>query len=813
MTSSEELLFLEEPQAALAQVEQILKKDKAEHNLSELSREFYSVLQHTLKAEYAAALDASLTLKTLLPLSAFEDRSKEIVNGDCTRMHWLLLLLLGKSFLDLFVAINITGPAIATPHVLSNAHLSEDERRKILEILEVDGESLHRFVSNPVYLYAAKILLMDMHSSLGEKLLVSSLLAGRCARIYQTVITGRTPTLKSAAFKHYDDTTSAIRNTVRSVIPEDKQWLLAQPFVEAALIRNLYQDAAGARELLEQAQAFTGLTFSLTGKLGRRTKFQTFDLPQLTLEASSAQFTEGTAQAENLPSSVANPDDILLEKIQFKDEDGESNNKLPLRIIDQVILLAFCIDVQNNNPRHGLTSAEIMPYVERVLQNAQNWMVHSFALLQRSRLEKDRSRTRERAALQIQALVDQFYDVGEAAVAERMKFVYALDYPPLGLLKRELGMRFLELGVAASAKQLFEELEMWDEIVQCYAIMDQMHEAAEVVRERLKVESKSAHLWCILGEIVDDPLHLEKAWVLSKYRSARAKRSLGTFYLKRQEYRKAMDHYEKALAINPLYPNVWFSYGCCAMKEQLWEKASHAFSRVVQIDPEEGDAWNNLASVNIQLGKKKEAFYALKEGLKTKRQDWRVWQNLLFVAVDVGEFASAILAYNKLLTLVGAKALDIEVLRILVKVVHHNIACADGNEGYRLLRQVTDLLERCSIVGAANPDIWDVLAEFYEFEKKFEEVLACRQKQVRQIQSSNWKADANLFAKVVTAVKALADSAIAQADTKALYSTKLQLRNFAKKAEEIYGNTPTYQLLMETLSTVTESEQKQLASR
>ena len=53
----------------------------------------------------------------------------------------------------------------------------------------------------------------------------------------------------------------------------------------------------------------------------------------------------GTAQAENLPSSVANPDDILLEKIQFKDEDGESNNKLPLRIIDQVILLAFWFDL------------------------------------------------------------------------------------------------------------------------------------------------------------------------------------------------------------------------------------------------------------------------------------------------------------------------------------------------------------------------------------------------------------------------------------------------------------------------------------
>lgn len=80
----------------------------------------------------------------------------------------------------------------------------------------------------------------------------------------------------------------------------------------------------------------------------------------------------------------------------------------------------------------------------------------------------------------------------------------------------KLERRFLSLGVAASALQIFEKLEMWDEIIRCYRIMDKVKKVSErrivlpcnlfcdpikaeaIVRERLSVSS-TPELWCTLG--------------------------------------------------------------------------------------------------------------------------------------------------------------------------------------------------------------------------------------------------------------------------------------------------------------------------
>ena len=53
------------------------------------------------------------------------------------------------------------------------------------------------------------------------------------------------------------------------------------------------------------------------------------------------------------------------------------NNQGSLHPIDQAVLLALCLDVENSNPQDGLTYEEMFPYVTRVLQLAQNWMIHS----------------------------------------------------------------------------------------------------------------------------------------------------------------------------------------------------------------------------------------------------------------------------------------------------------------------------------------------------------------------------------------------------------------------------------------------------
>ena len=64
------------------------------------------------------------------------------------------------------------------------------------------------------------------------------------------------------------------------------------------------------------------------------------------------------------------------------DTNGLINRGTDLHPVDQAIILALCLDVENSNPTDGLTNEEMFPYIERVLRLAKNWMIHSTALLQ-----------------------------------------------------------------------------------------------------------------------------------------------------------------------------------------------------------------------------------------------------------------------------------------------------------------------------------------------------------------------------------------------------------------------------------------------
>ncbi len=64
---------------------------------------------------------------------------------------------------------------------------------------------------------------------------------------------------------------------------------------------------------------------------------------------------------------------------------------------------------------------------------------------------------------------------------------------------------------------------------------------------------------------------------------------------------QAAEHWELALAINPLHAYAWFSLGFCALKTGKRERAVQAFTRCVQQEPDHGDAWNNLAALHLQV--------------------------------------------------------------------------------------------------------------------------------------------------------------------------------------------------------------------
>jgi hypothetical protein len=119
--------------------------------------------------------------------------------------------------------------------------------------------------------------------------------------------------------------------------------------VEKAIIHHYYNEDRSARECFQQAQQLTGLIVQLSGAMGRRTKFQTFDTAQLFLSASSTLTDTATSTSTTTlstessssstttaPRNVPNDDEVLLPQVAFTDAREGDNALTP---IDQAIIL------------------------------------------------------------------------------------------------------------------------------------------------------------------------------------------------------------------------------------------------------------------------------------------------------------------------------------------------------------------------------------------------------------------------------------------------------------------------------------------
>jgi len=434
----------------------------------------------------------------------------------------LLLLLLGISSLRIFLQNNWTGPAIQVPDIFPNF-------KGIIDLLEEDGEHCYKYIESPQYLAFASVILIQLTDFLSSSS-SRSLWAARCAITHQRVLMGPTETLRKAAVSGYE-------KAVFSYPVESDREIASMIQLEYGILYHHYTDSFRARQHFLQAQEITGLVTQLSGAMGRRTKFQSFDLPQLVLLAKSKDPVDNSPNPAVIPETIQNPDpDAIQIESGIKFTDSVPDSEANLSVFDQCIILALCLDVKNRNPRHGLTWEEMRVYVERVLKNPNNWMVYSMGLLIRARLEFEKNSTKDKSCMQIQVLVDQHSSDLEkdTSVSVRIKYLHLLAFPPQILLKKELGQKWLSLGSAASAQKLFEQLEMWEDIVDCYIVRNLRDEAESLIRKCLETQPTS-RLWCTLGDITGKEEYYEKAWALSQGRFSRAKRQLGKLAMQNQK--------------------------------------------------------------------------------------------------------------------------------------------------------------------------------------------------------------------------------------------------------------------------------------
>uniref|UniRef100_A0A914HCM9 Uncharacterized protein n=1 Tax=Globodera rostochiensis TaxID=31243 RepID=A0A914HCM9_GLORO len=400
-----------------------------------------------------------------------------------------------------------------------------------------------------------------------------------------------------------------------------------------------YFEGSVAKNVLDEASALAGIEkMEFSGALGRRTRFQRKEVPQLFLEvqlSSEHSPDDGAQLAPNeLPKNCESGDDTLLEEIVFSDANGRTERKKLSPTQCACVLATALLERQVNASADDLSAQLAMAYVEEVTSQQSCWAVQVRALFERCSLEQQNARRVERACAQLESL-SNIQPIDGALSRFR---------PPSPVIV------LLSLGCTSDALRIFERLQLWEEAVECFQNLRQPEKAEALVRKLLERGEKPSYL-CLLGDVTDDAECYRKAIRISDDKSFRARFSLAQHLLHRKHYAETIEHYSRAVQIQPLRLLAWFNLGFAAMNCRDFRTASQAFHRCVDIDPAHFEAWNNLAASYIHLGLKHRAHKILLEALKLNWENVRVLDNLLLVSVEIGDHKQAVLALEKLLEL------------------------------------------------------------------------------------------------------------------------------------------------------------------
>lgn len=181
----------------------------------------------------------------------------------------------------------------------------------------------------------------------------------------------------------------------------------------------------------------------------------------------------------------------------------------------------------------------------------------------------------------------------------------------------------LSLGLVKTALDTYLELQLWEDVILCYTLLEMKHKAAEIIKERLEAE-ETVKMYCLLGDVTDDIKCYEKAWSMSKEKSSKAQRHWGNNLYCKAKYEEAIPHFEKSLELNSLQESVWLRLGYAALSVENWTVAANAYRNYTYLEQREFEAWNNLAKTYIKLGDKDRAFKVLTEALKCNYDNWQV---------------------------------------------------------------------------------------------------------------------------------------------------------------------------------------------
>ncbi|CAJ2512556.1 Uu.00g055710.m01.CDS01 [Anthostomella pinea] len=646
---------------------------------------------------------------------------------------------LGLASLAAFLQANVTGPVLESPEAaerifvssFSQADPSHVGGQRTLEAcrvlcqrsLDTDGVSTYSYIPH-IELFclarfiftSGRILPIDTFQSLASQLSWTRL---RIHLWHYKLLTqpslgpgslftksGRwtdVVTLQELIEQSLKDAESAVFRTSHAESGlEEPPWpqeSRVQFRLEQANCHILLGNDTKAKQALQAATQTSDFVYALSGALGKRTRFQETNISQLVVLAKSLHLAQGPDgdkdRIKATPVALSLNDDTLLENIKFNGDEAAGqpssvqaelqditpDNQPELRPEDQIILLTEATLKDTFLPVDSLTSEEILPFAVRVIEDkAANWQVYTQALLVRSRIEMNRSRTVERGVLQMQALVDQvLVNTQESAASveqseskpdpnipviqvtsegqpdkmnkptsflpapkpsesaspkERLRYVNALASPPRWHLESELAYAWSSVGSLVSALEIFKRLRLWPEVALCLASTAATDDAdgrgaggeekaRAVVRWRLFHRTPSTgddEGDVNNGDVEEDDIDISSLKPSDFYGPEHSPPppNAPRLFCLLGDMENDAQHYKRAWDVsNRRFARAQRSLGELYLQRKEWNEAREAYTLSVAINRMSPELWGRLGDIELRLGHFPDAAEAFQRGLST----------------------------------------------------------------------------------------------------------------------------------------------------------------------------------------------------
>ncbi|VDM61087.1 unnamed protein product [Angiostrongylus costaricensis] len=330
--------------------------------------------------------------------------------------------------------------------------------------------------------------------------------------------------------------------------------------------------------LFSYALECSSLNVEFAGKLGKRTRFQERDIAQLVLNLNMVGSPHFSGNS-NVPTSCALNNDTLLEQVSLVEKDRKD---VALSSIHLAILFAVFRLERKSEHCDELFMEKADAYLEavRIIQQRRCWSVQVAALLSRCELERTRKRRVERACAQSELICNLMDGVDDKVnILTRFLSILASGLDPFWIARCVHAETLQSLGCTSEALLLYEKLEMWDCVVNCFKKLGQLEKAEALIHRLVSDRPNDSMLVCLLGDITMEVTYYEEAIRMSNDRNARARKSLGNLLLLRSHFESAYGHLRRSLELQPIQLGVWFNAGYCAWKMERYSDAVTCFHR------------------------------------------------------------------------------------------------------------------------------------------------------------------------------------------------------------------------------------------